>query len=183
MADRKTKLILIINKWERSGNGGGNRRDFEDEQFGQVEDIAFQDDDDRASFLSGNRSSLLYFWHMAIEHELLSHTVNILPSDLSATTESISPVSRKAKKRRSDSDNRFPDDIVEGFRGISRATRSEEVANCEARIERSEKKIEDYIKKIEHCEEVRLSHFYEERLEAAKKMLIKATEEYDKLQE
>ena len=183
LADRKAKLVLIINKWERSGNGGGNRRDVEDEGFGQAEGISFQDDDDRANFLSGNRSSLLYFWHVAIEHELLSHTVNILPRGLGATTESISPVSRKSRKRKGNDENTFPEDIVEGFRGISRATRSEELANCEVRIERSEKKIEDYIKKMEGCEDGNLRQFYQERLDAAKKMLVKATDEYDKLQE
>ena len=184
LADRKTKLVLVINKWERSGNGGGNRKEA-DEMFGQEEGAEFQDDDDRANFLSGNRTSLLYFWHMAIEHDLLSHTVNILPTELSATTNSVSPVSRKSRKgrkRKNDNESSIPNDIVEGFKAISRATRSEEIANCDARIERDERRVEEYIKKLDSCnDDDNLRQFYQERLESAKKMLIKATEEYDKL--
>ena len=153
--------------------------------FGQEEGAEFQDDDDRANFLSGNRTSLLYFWHMAIEHDLLSHTVNILPTELSATTNSVSPVSRKSRKgrkRKNDNESSIPNDIVEGFKAISRATRSEEIANCDARIERDERRVEEYIKKLDSCnDDDNLRQFYQERLESAKKMLIKATEEYDKL--
>ena len=63
----------------------------------QEDDSEFQDDDDRANVLAGNRTSLLYFWHMTIQHDFLSQTVNILPNDLSATTDNVSPVSRKSK--------------------------------------------------------------------------------------
>ena len=79
--DRKAKLVLIINKWERSGNGAGNRKEG-DEGFGQVDVESFQDDDERAAFLGNNRSSLLYFWHMSLEHDLLSQTVSILPDSI-----------------------------------------------------------------------------------------------------
>ena len=184
LADRKTKLVLIINKWERSGNGGGNRKEA-DETFVQEEGADFQDDDDRANFLSGNRTSLLYFWHVAIEHDLLSHTVNILPTELSATTNSVSPVSRKSRqgrRRKNDNERSIPNDIVEGFKAISRATRSEEIANCDARIERDERRVEEYIKKLDSChDDDNLRQFYQQRLESAKRMLCKATEEYEKL--
>ena len=185
LADRKAKLVLMINKWERSGNGGGNRKE-DNEMFGQCEGTLFQDDDDRSNFLCGNRTSLLYFWHMAIHHDILSHTVNILPKHLSATTESVSPVSRKMrkdKKRKFHEENKFPDDIVEGFRSISRVSRSEEITNCEMRIQRDENRVEEYIKKLEHCFDDNLKQFYRERLNSAKMMLNKATEDYQNLHE
>ena len=120
---------------------------------------------------------------MAIEHDLLSHTLNILPIGIGATTEDISPISHQTKKRKSMNDNKFPNDILEGFRAISRATVSEEIVNCDIRIEGSEKKIEDYIKKIENCNDNNLRIFYQERLDAAKAMLARAISDYEKLQE
>ena len=72
LADRKAKLVLIINKWEKSGNGSGNRKEGDD-MFGQPDELhEYQDDDNRSNFLGHNRSSLLYYWHMAIQHEFLS---------------------------------------------------------------------------------------------------------------
>ena len=68
-----------------------------DERFGHGEGAQFQDDDDRANFLSGNRSSLLYYWHVAVDHDLLSQTLNILPDDMSVITERTSPVSRQSR--------------------------------------------------------------------------------------
>ena len=67
---------------------------------------------------------------MAIQYDILSHKVNILPQHLSATTESVSPVSRRSRKEKKcklKDQNRFPNDIMEGFRSISRAIRSEEI--------------------------------------------------------
>ena len=187
LADRKTKLVLIITKWEKSGNGGGNVRN--DDRFGQtsrfMEDAEFQDDDDRANFLSNNRPSLLYYWHMAVEHDILSQTVNILPDELSTTTESVTPVSKKSKhskKRKTEDGIQLPQDVVDGFKSISRASKSEELANCEARIEKGERRVEDFIKKLEDSDNGNLRQFYEERLVAAKKMLANATDEYDSLQ-
>ena len=188
LADRKTKLVLMITKWEKSGNGGGNK--IEDERFGQtsmfMDDADFQDDDDRSNYLGNNRSSLFYYWHMAAEHDILSQTVNILPSELSATTESISPVAKKSgysKKRKTTEVNQLPQDVVDGFKSISRASKSEEVANCETRIEKGERRVEDFIKKLEDSQNDGLRQFYNERLLAAKTMLANATDEYERLQE
>ena len=185
LADRKAKLVLIINKWEKSGNGSGNRKEGDD-MFGQPDELhEYQDDDNRANFLGYNRSSLLYYWHMAIQHEFLSQTVNILPTMLSATTDSTSPVSRKsrgAKKRKVEHESsNIPQELVDGFKSISRASNSEEITNCEARIEKAERSIEAYIKKLEDCEDGMLREFYEERLTAARIRLSNSTAEYEKL--
>jgi hypothetical protein len=123
---------------------------------------------------------------MAAEHDILSQTVNILPSELSATTESISPVAKKSgysKKRKTTEVNQLPQDVVDGFKSISRASKSEEVANCETRIEKGEQRVEDFIKKLEDSQNESLRQFYNERLLAAKTMLANATDEYERLQE
>ena len=104
---------------------------------------------------------------------------------LSATTDSTSPVSRKsrgAKKSKVEHESsNIPQQLVDGFKSISRASNSEEITNCESRIEKAERSIEAYIKKLEDCEDGMLREFYEERLTAARIRLSNSTAEYEKL--
>jgi hypothetical protein len=86
IADRKAKLVLLIDRWERSGNGDGQRLDT-DNQFGSVGDIHYQGDD-RASFLKTERPTLLYYWNMLIKYDILQETVSILPNELAASSSS-----------------------------------------------------------------------------------------------
>ena len=118
---------------------------------------------------------------MAIQHEFLSQTVNILPTMLSATTDSTSPVSRKSRGAKKRKAANIPQELVDGFKSISRASNSEEITNCESRIEKAERSIEAYIKKLEDCEDGMLREFYEERLTAARIRLSNSTAEYEKL--
>ena len=70
---------------------------------------------------------------------------------------------------------------MEGFLGIFRASRSEEISNYEDRIEKDERQVEEYMKKLQECNDGRLCRFYEERLNVAQNMLAYATEEYKRL--
>ena len=66
---------------------------------------------------------------MAIQHEFLSQTVNILPTMLSATTDSTSPVSRKSRGAKKRKAANIPQELVDGFKSISRASNSERITN------------------------------------------------------
>ena len=61
LQDRRAKLVNMINKWERSGNGAGNRSEGDKNYEIFNDDFRFQDDDDRANFLSNNRPTMLYY--------------------------------------------------------------------------------------------------------------------------
>lgn len=193
LADRKTKLIIMINKWERSGNGGGNRVNGE-EGFGEYnEEFEFQDDDDRSNFLNGNRTTLLYYWHVAVENNLLESTLSILPDEMSATSSATAtPVfnSRQNKRKKNDVNmDRFPIEVIDGFKNLTKLYESEDIKNkseqkknCIANIQQCEQRLEEYMKKFHECEEGNfLRQFYEERMHAAKIMLDEATADYHKL--
>ena len=94
MADRKAKLVLLIQRWERSGNGDGQLLDNDGEDiqcgngerdFGKVVDIHYQGDD-RSSFLKNQRPSLLYYWNMLLKYDILQETVSILPTELGVSS-------------------------------------------------------------------------------------------------
>jgi hypothetical protein len=109
IADRKAKLVLMINRWERSGNGDGQRWE-EDRTFGHMESIHYQSEN-RSQFLQNDRSTLLYYWQMLDNYDMISNTVSILPADFgissstpsttTTTTSNNSTMSaRKNKKQR-----------------------------------------------------------------------------------
>jgi hypothetical protein len=91
LADQKTKLVLMINAWEKSGNGTGNRDQETQEEWGHMDDEHYQDDN-RSSYLNANRSLILYFWHMADVNDMLQETVTVLNKDMSATTDNVPDV-------------------------------------------------------------------------------------------
>ena len=64
MTTVRPKLAVMVNKYELSGNGAGQRSE-EDEDYGRVDFDNFFDGDDRGNYLeSGSNSSyLLYWWH------------------------------------------------------------------------------------------------------------------------
>jgi hypothetical protein len=84
IADRKAKLVLLIDRWERSGNGDGQRLEA-DHQYGSVGDIHYQSDD-RANFLKTERPTLLYYWNMLVKYEILQDAVSILPNELAVSS-------------------------------------------------------------------------------------------------
>ena len=119
---------------------------------------------------------------MVTEHDLLTNTVNILPENLSVTTDRVSPVRNKKRKNKIDIDDKskFPKEIIEGFIGISRASKSEEANNIDQRILRTENRVEEYLNKVRETEDPGLLRFYEERLRKAEEMLEQANYDYEK---
>ena len=114
LADIKVKLFKIMNDWERSGNGDGNKidkdgercvRDHTDVNFGHfdVDDMEFKNDN-RSSFLGKNKPSLLYFWHFADKYQIIPSSITSLDSNQAANSTSIASTeyvqnSRKNKRK------------------------------------------------------------------------------------
>jgi hypothetical protein len=87
VADRKAKLVILMNRWELSGNGDGQRTE-DDANFGNVssESIQFQEGDNRSSFLLHERSTLLYIWESFVKYEMLQNLISILPESVGVTS-------------------------------------------------------------------------------------------------
>lgn len=90
--------MCLIDRWEQSGNGSGQRAEG-DPFFGSIlrdgdqqwlcpgssldDDIPeFQDGDNRASFLNGKGPHLLYLWELFDREDLLKRTLEVLLSDV-----------------------------------------------------------------------------------------------------
>jgi hypothetical protein len=81
LADARAKLIVIISKWERSGNGFG-QRDVEDPRFGHFN---AGKGDCRADFLKdahGQRSHHLYLWHLSDTMGVLKNVLTVLSQEV-----------------------------------------------------------------------------------------------------
>jgi hypothetical protein len=92
--DGKTKMLLVINLWSRSGNGAGNLGD-DGEELGEG-DVGYGSficktfvNDDRRNFQNQFNSHILYFWHLVDLLDVLQDTLTVLNQDLSASSESI----------------------------------------------------------------------------------------------
>ena len=69
----------MVNEWEKSGSGGGNRDPSADD-FGHVYGEELVDGDDRKSFLKGNQPYVLYYWYLMDKYELLAVSLSIIPT-------------------------------------------------------------------------------------------------------
>jgi hypothetical protein len=87
LGNLRAKLLQVITKWERSGNGCGQRQE-SDATFGHVDEETLIDDD-RQNFLGKEKPHLLYFWQILDDYQILSKTLSILPNDMSASSEGI----------------------------------------------------------------------------------------------
>jgi hypothetical protein len=100
IADRKAKLVLLMDRWELSGNGDGQRIEQEDAVGESSIDIQ---SDNRSSFLKIDRSSLLYCWQMLEKYEILEQMVSILPRELGVSTMgNVSSVSEDSAMKKRD---------------------------------------------------------------------------------
>jgi hypothetical protein len=115
MADTKTKLMIMIDNWERSGNGDGNNKEGTEENCNEDEGpivrndgwghfpllrMTYQDDN-RENFLPpGHKSYLLYWWHLMDAEDILLFVLNVLPGVTSATCDSIPRAGAAVKRRK-----------------------------------------------------------------------------------
>jgi len=119
LADSRCRLMKVINRWERSGNGFGQMRDedMKDESsdkdiddyqsdseldadkdvttnFGHLIEENFMEGDNRKSFVwhhDGDADHLLYFWHLLDHQGILSKVINKLDRNVAADCDSKLP--------------------------------------------------------------------------------------------
>jgi hypothetical protein len=91
-------LVLMINQWERSGNGSAMLEEEPTERISEEQVYKFVDGDDRQAFLrfANNKTHVLYFWDLAYKHQLLTSAREHLKEAISGdgnSVPSISPMS------------------------------------------------------------------------------------------
>jgi hypothetical protein len=87
VASHKTKLLLLIGRWELSGNGDGQRIEGS-ASFGMIDtpNHLIFGGDNRSDFLKNERSPLLYFWYMCDKYEILPQVLSLLPEEMGFST-------------------------------------------------------------------------------------------------
>ena len=116
----RASITRLIRQWEKSGQGDGGRFDTDDESsvpheilnenschFGSLQDRPQYALDNRAAFLHGKPSYLLYFWEFIDKHGLLSTTLQRLNDEVSAvdgasSVPSVTSPTRSCRKRNSE---------------------------------------------------------------------------------
>jgi hypothetical protein len=92
----RSNLLRIIQNWEKSGQGEGGHDepdaledlvilDTTSERFGTLSSRSECALQNRAAFLRGKPSYLLYFWELADQHQLLQSTLQRLDDDFAAS--------------------------------------------------------------------------------------------------
>ena len=94
LAEARMKLLRVMDKWERSGNGDGmpNPEDPTQMIVGS----------DRAAFLGHDPVHILYLWHLAEHNDTLNSIKAMLPPEMGVSSENI-PSVRNGKKVSADS--------------------------------------------------------------------------------
>ena len=88
-------LVLMINAWERSGNGSAMLEEEEDDRQTVEQVYKFVDGDDRQAFLrfANNKTHVLYFWDLTYKHQLLTSAREHLHENISGDGNSVPSVS------------------------------------------------------------------------------------------
>ena len=151
LADTKTKLLLMINNWEASGNGDGNTNnevdgDAEDEErpFGHFpEERMNYHDDNREKFLPrGHKSYLLYWWHLMDTEDILQSALSVLPEHTSATCDKVPTTAensdtaeRKKRKKNEEAEDVFlKRRVTSSFHTLSIAALQTNLSNAESAL-------------------------------------------------
>ena len=110
----RTNLVRIIQNWEKSGqgDGGSNERsqcsdddDADDEAasgpgIGGLQRRSARALDNRAAFLYGKPSYILYFWELADQHQLLQSSLQQLDRAVDASDASNAPIIHLTRRQR-----------------------------------------------------------------------------------
>jgi hypothetical protein len=173
------QIKQIVNKWELSGNGFGQRTE-DDDEFGHLDADNFMAGDNRQSFLQGYRSHILYLWHLADTNDILKKTLCVLDSLVTATSESV-PLTEGANRKRKgniDGETQFRDKVgaamaslgyasvlnelgraqtklLDSRMSLIRATKEEEKELIEVAIEYASVAVEKLERKIQELERVK----------------------------
>jgi len=103
VAHVRCEIMEMVDRWERSGNGEGQRAQ-DSQDFGHiVEDQlwlapgshatdpapTYMDGDNRRNFLNGKGSYLLYMWQVWDESQIFNRVMSIIPSASSASSDGV----------------------------------------------------------------------------------------------
>ena len=135
-ATARAEILCVIDKWERSGNGEGQRNEDEHE-YGSIRrngeqlwlipgtSSEFQDGDNRASFLNGRGTHILYLWELFDRNDFLQTAIEALPTSMGMDGDKVPSASapqRKNKKgERADEDQETQKALSASLSIIARA--------------------------------------------------------------
>jgi hypothetical protein len=171
LSDARARLIILISRWERSGNGFGLQREEDDAAFGHVDaDDTFVDGDDRSRFIrpdQGLKVHHLYLWHLSDKMGVLKNVLNVLSKEVAVDGDNIpSGLSQTQKKRKSppasvpdeereEHKKQFRNGVLASLKnlgdGLLQANGIQVAANCDAKIvalRESIGKLDDKIEKM-----------------------------------
>ena len=167
LASIRSSLLRIIQNWERSGQGEGGRHagtDDDEEQDGREESdnpeefIIFDTSSvrfgslsrtsrsecalqNRAAFLCGKPSYLLYFWEVADRHQLLQSALQRLDDDVGASDASSAPSATSStnqgtqrRRQREQPTAPYRDDIFDLSQSIRFLSKAEDDRQVRRRI-------------------------------------------------
>jgi flagellar biosynthesis GTPase FlhF len=80
-------------KYERSGNGSGQRAPDSDDIAGDGGEILIEGND-RSNLLGDNQPHLLYFWHLMEISDALANTIGVVAADSGASAEYVAVTER-----------------------------------------------------------------------------------------
>ncbi|MGH3054079.1 MAG: hypothetical protein ACRDL7_03760, partial [Gaiellaceae bacterium] len=103
----RAALAIIVNNWERSGNSDGQPRDSEDVNYGRDRELT--DNDNRAQYLNGKGTHLLYMWHLFAKYDILVHSLKRLSSDITVDGRNMpTTVTKSGRKGNGNKDTLVP---------------------------------------------------------------------------
>ena len=122
-ATARAEILCVIDKWERSGNGEGQRNEDEND-YGSIRrngeqlwlvpgtDSEFQDGDNRTSFLNGRGTHLLYLWELFDRNDFLQTAIEALPTSMGMDGDKVPSASAPQRRNKKDGkkDDKIDDD-------------------------------------------------------------------------
>ena len=136
LADSRAKLMKVISKWEKSGNGFGQRAEGDDD-FGHMTEEQLEDGDNRASFIDGiGKEHLLLLWHFGDLDGTLQTFLNQLSSNVAVDCDNIhldtSEVQNRRRMTEEQRDAReFRESIADSMSSMSYAAMLQELRQAE----------------------------------------------------
>jgi hypothetical protein len=110
LADVRSKLCRVEDKWGRSGNGDGMQVLDRDNKPVLI-------DGELKNFLGGNKPHLLYLWKLLDETNFLEDTLAIIPKEFSASGENVVTTSQAAPRN-----NQLQTQIAASFAQLASAS-------------------------------------------------------------
>jgi hypothetical protein len=138
LADSRAKLLKLIARWERSGNGFGQPRSVDADDYGHMDETVLEAGDNRARFLEGYKEHLLILWDLGDKEGVLQKFLNKLSKKVAVDPDNIHTDSSEVQNKRRLTDEQkqqkaFRDSIAASMSTMSYAALLQELRMCEAK--------------------------------------------------